>query len=232
MNLRIGRRRRRTWLVVAALACAAAAPQVSAQATARLCADGENELPGPACLVAHQAIGSLPDAPLYWTLFTFDDLATAERSVSRASSPASSASIVRAFGQVWAFVVGPDPASLEHSVRVARIGPIPIVAGGGDYSAEFLKSTFAPGMTAPLHVHSGPEAFYAISGSTCLETPDGVQVARGPGNSLIVRRGPPMLLAAIGDETRQGFAMILHADGEPPTTLTHDWTPRGLCPKE
>jgi hypothetical protein len=56
-------------------------------------------------------------------------------------------------------------------------------------------------------------------------------VARGPGHSLMVRRGPPMLLAAIGSETRQGFAMILHEDGSPPTTLTSDWSPKGLCPK-
>lgn len=86
-------------------------------------------------------------------------------------------------------------------------------------------------MTAPVHVHSGPEAFYAISGGSCLETPDGVQVARGAGHSLMVRQGPPMLLVAIGQETRQGFALILHGDGSPPTTLTSAWTPKGLCLK-
>jgi hypothetical protein len=79
-------------------------------------------------------------------------------------------------------------------------------------------------------VHSGPEAFYAISGDTCLETPDGVQVGRGPGNSIVVRGGPPMLLQAIGKEWRRGFALILHDASLPPTTLHDDWTPRNLCP--
>ena len=35
-----------------------------------------------------------------------------------------------------------------------------------------------------------------------------------------------------GRLTRQGFAMILHGEGSPPTTLTSAWTPRGLCPKD
>lgn len=78
-------------------------------------------------------------------------------------------------------------------------------------------------------VHSGPEAFYAISGDTCLETPDGVQMGRGPGNSLIVRGGPPMLLMATGNDTRKGFALILHNPAHPATTLVQDWQPKCLC---
>lgn len=84
-------------------------------------------------------------------------------------------------------------------------------------------------MTAPLHVHSGPEAFYAVSGDTCLETPDGIKLGRGPGNSLLIEAGPPMLLMAIGKEPRRGFALILHSADQPPTTLIHDWHPPGLC---
>lgn len=87
-------------------------------------------------------------------------------------------------------------------------------------------------MTAPVHVHSGPEAFCAITGGSCLETPEGVQVARGAGRSLMVRQGSPMLLMAIGQETRQGFALILHHEGSVPTTLTSAWIPEGLCQAE
>ena len=36
--------------------------------------------------------------------------------------------------------------------------------------------------------------------------------------------------AEIGADARQGFALILHEPGAPPTTLTSDWTPKGLCP--
>jgi hypothetical protein len=84
-------------------------------------------------------------------------------------------------------------------------------------------------MTAPLHVHSGPEAFFALSGDTCLETPEGIRIGRGPGNSLIIRAGPPMLLMAIGKVPRQGFVLILHDHDRPPTRLTQEWQPTGLC---
>jgi quercetin dioxygenase-like cupin family protein len=197
-----------------------------AQATSRTCAGQAGETPGPACLVAHQNVGALPDGPIYWNVYTFADAAMAER-----VRPPKGV-VVQAFNHVWLFNVGAKGPELKGGRHVADVGPLPLDAMQGNFSVEYLKSTFAPGMTAPVHVHSGPEAFYAISGASCLETPDGVQVARGEGHSLLVRRGPPMLLVAIGSQPRQGFALILHSEGSPPTTLVSDWTPKGLCPTE
>lgn len=214
-------------VLLGALALTTLAPAaVQAQATSRTCAGQAGEAPGPACLVAHQDLGTLPPGPLYWNIYTFADAQAARR----AGPPRGS--VVEAFGQVWLFAIGGKGGELEGGRHLADVGPLPVEAAPGDFSVEYLKSTFTPGATAPVHVHSGPEAFYAISGASCLETPDGVQVARGAGHSLMVRRGPPMLLMAIGHETRQGFAMILHGEGSPPTTLTSAWTPRGLCPKD
>jgi quercetin dioxygenase-like cupin family protein len=205
---------------------ALASHAAKAQATSRTCVGQAGETPGPACLVAHQDLGTLPQGPLYWRIYTFADAQTAER-----AKPPQGV-VVQAFGRVWLFDVGGKGRDLEGGQHLADVGPLPIEAAQGDFSAEYLKSTFLPGAAAPVHVHSGPEAFYAISGASCLETPDGVQVARGAGHSLMVRRGPPMLLMAIGQETRQGFALILHGEGSPPTTLTSDWTPKGACPKD
>lgn len=214
-------------VVFSALALLAVTPiEAQAQATSRTCEGQAGETPGPACLVAHQDIGALPQGPLYWNIYTFADPQAAEH-----AKPPHGA-IVRAFGRIWLFDVGGKDRELEGGRHLADVGPLPVEAAQGDFSVEYLKSTFAPGATAPVHVHSGPEAFYAISGASCLETPEGVQVARGAGHSLMVRRGPPMLLMAIGQETRQGFALILHGQGAPPTTLTSAWTPKGLCPKD
>jgi quercetin dioxygenase-like cupin family protein len=214
-------------VALGALALIALVPRsAQAQATSRTCVEQAGETPGPACLVAHQDLGALPQGPLYWNIYAFVDAQTAER----ARSPHGA--VVQAFGRTWLFEVGGKGRELEEGRHLADVGPLPIEAAQGDFSAEYLKSTFLPGATAPVHVHSGPEAFYAISGASCLETPDGVQVARGGGHSLMVRRGPPMLLMAIGQETRQGFALILHGEGSPPTTLTSAWTPKGLCPKD
>lgn len=214
-------------IFLSAITLAAMAPLAAhAQATSRECSGQAGETPGPACLVAHRDLGTLPTGPLYWTIYTFDDVQAAER------AKPSHGAVVEAFGKVWLFDVGAKGGDLAGGRHLADVGPLPLDATQGDFSAEYLKSTFTPGMTAPVHVHSGPEAFYAISGGSCLETPDGAQVARGPGHALMVRRGPPMLLMAIGPETRHGFALILHGEGSPPTTLTSDWTPKGLCPKD
>ncbi len=200
-------------------------PAAYAQATSRLCSGQDGETPGPACLAARKTIGTLPHGPLYWSLYTFADEQAAARVKPKYGA------IVKAFGQVWLFDVGDKGRTLKGGRHVADVGPLPLGAPKGDFTAEYLKSTFAPGQTAPVHTHSGPEAFYAISGASCLETPDGVQVGRGAGHSLMVPRGPPMLLMAIGPDQRQGFALILHETIMPPTTLTSAWTPKGLCPK-
>jgi quercetin dioxygenase-like cupin family protein len=214
-------------VIFSALALLALTPLAAqAQATSRTCVGQAGETPGPACLVAHEDLGPLSPRPLYWNIYTFADAQAAER-----AKPPHGA-VVQAFGRVWLFTVGGEGRELEGARHLTDVGPLPIEAAQGDFSVEYLKSTFAPGATAPVHVHSGPEAFYAISGASCLETPEGVQVARGAGHSLMVRRGPPMLLMAIGQETRQGFALILHGQGAPPTTLTSAWTPKGLCPKD
>lgn len=211
--------------VLFALMSIAASGNAAAQATSRQCdaAPAVHEQPGPACILAHQPLGSFTGDAVYWRLYRYSDVAQAQR------DRMASDTVVEAFGQVWLFTVGPLAAAHIDGNHVADVGPIP-VNRQTVYAAAFLKSTFSPGMTAPVHVHSGPEAFYALSGDTCLETPEGIQVGRGPGNSIVVRGGPPMLLKAVGSEWRRGFALILHDAALPPTTLVQDWTPKNLCP--
>jgi len=200
---------------------------VFAQATSRPCdADSRQEArPGPACLLAHLKPGVLAGDHSWWILDSYPDVPAARRDQADRSDKTA---LVEAFGKVWLFAVTSTPGQPGKGQRVATVGPIPISARLS-YDAEFLQSTFSPGMQAPVHVHSGPEAFYAISGDTCLETPDGVQWGRGPGNTLVVRAGPPMLLVAPGPAPRKGFALILHDTTQPPTTLVQDWQPKGLC---
>lgn len=203
----------------------AAASPASAQATSRHCSTeaGAEDRAGPACLLAHAAVGRLSADEAVWRLYTYPTLALAQQ-----HQPANGV-LSSAFGKIWLFTVGPASAArAELGELVAEVGPLP-VNKETVYDAEFLKSTFSAGMSAPVHVHSGPEAFYALSGDTCLETPDGVQLGRGAGNSLVVRAGPPMLLMAVGTAPRTGFALILHDRALPPTTLVQHWKPKGLC---
>lgn len=117
----------------------------------------------------------------------------------------------------------------NHGHRIAEIGPLPVVAGE-IYSAQFMEADFTPGMTAPSHLHSGPEAWYAVGGKTCLETSDGrMQISQIGGTPVIVPMGLSMHLTAIGAEERQSIVIILHQSSKPPTTMVHDWIPKGLC---
>jgi hypothetical protein len=93
-----------------------------------------------------------------------------------------------------------------------------------------MEADFTPGMTAPTHLHSGPEAWYAVGGETCLETSDGgMQISRVGGPPVVVPMGLSMHLTAIGSERRRSIVIILHQSSQIPTTVVHDWTPKGLC---
>jgi hypothetical protein len=193
------------------------------QATVRPC--GADETVGAACLLARQPLSALPAGPLFWHLDQFASKASAERAAIATST------VVESFGSVWLFTIEREGWRPTGGTHVSDVGPLPVQTAQ-TYAAEYIRSIFSPGMKAPLHVHSGPEAFYAISGDTCLETPDGMQQGHGPGNTLLIKGGPPMLLMAIGHVPRRGFALILHDASQPPTTLIHDWHPQGLCERQ
>lgn len=178
--------------------------------------------PGPACLLAHQDLGALPHEPVYWHI----DQYASEAEARSAAGPQST--VVSDFGTVWLFTVAAKGWKAKGATHAATIGPLPMPAAT-DVSAEYVHSLFAPGMSAPIHKHSGPETFYALDGDTCLETPNGVHVATGPGNQLLMPAGHPMLLMAIGKVPRRAFALILHDTALPSTTRVGDWVPAGLC---
>jgi quercetin dioxygenase-like cupin family protein len=110
--------------------------------------------------------------------------------------------VVETLGKHWLLSIEDEvwraPSGGEH---IADIGPLP-VKEGAPYTALYMEAVFNPGMTAPAHVHAGPEAWYTLAGETCLETPDGVQIGRAGGQNVIVPGGPPMHLTATVAETR------------------------------
>ena len=178
--------------------------------------------PGPACLLAHQDLGALPNEPVYWHIDEFAD----ENEARSAST--KNGTVVSDFGKVWLFTVAGKHWRSKGGIHVATVGPLPI-AKAAAYSAEFVHSLFSPGMSAPIHKHSGPEAFYALDGDTCLEMPGGSHIGTGPGNHLVMPANDPMLLMAIGKVPRRAFALILHDATLPPTTRVTGWKPAGLC---
>ena len=173
-------------------------------------------------IIAHEPIGQLNTSQTFWHLDAYPTRAAAQ------AAKGPHGTVVESLGKTWLLSIEDAGWRPSGGERVAEIGPLPINAGE-EYSAQYLEAIFTPGMTAPAHTHSGPEAWYTLAGETCLETPDGKQVGRAGAQYVIVPGGPPMHLTATGNEQRRALVLILHESSKPATTLVHDWTPKGLC---
>jgi quercetin dioxygenase-like cupin family protein len=173
-------------------------------------------------IIADQSVGQLAKSEIFWHLHTYPTRGDAER------AKGTRGTVVESLGKVWLLTTEDKGWRPTNGERIAEIGPLPISAAEA-YSAQYMEAIFSPGMTAPPHIHSGPEAWYTLSGETCLETPQGKQVGRAGGEYVIVPGGAPMHLTATGSETRRALVLILHETSKPPSTLVHDWTPKGLC---
>jgi quercetin dioxygenase-like cupin family protein len=173
-------------------------------------------------ITAHAELGQLPQPPIFWHLDTYSMRAEAE------AAKGSRGTVVESLGRIWLLTIDVAGWRPTGGARVAEIGPLPVRADA-KYAAQYMEAIFTPGMTAPAHRHSGPEAWYTLAGETCLETPEGKLVGRAGGSHVIVPGGPPMHLTATGTETRRALVLILHDSTQPPTTPVHDWAPKGLC---
>jgi quercetin dioxygenase-like cupin family protein len=137
--------------------------------------------------------------------------------------------VVELKGKTWLMTIEQANWKAAHGTRVGEVGPIPVTTGE-KYSAQYMEAVFLPGMMAPEHLHSGPEAWFTTAGETCLETSDGrVQIGCAGGPLVIVPAGIAMHLTATGTKERRALVLILHDSSRPPTTLVHDWKARGLC---
>jgi quercetin dioxygenase-like cupin family protein len=176
-------------------------------------------------VVANQPLGTLPDEPLFWHLYTFPSRSAADA----AKGPRSS--VVEEFGKIWLFSIARRDWQASGGDLVAVVGPL-AHAADKSYTVRYLQGVVPPGEKTPVHTHAGPEAWYLLTGTQCLETPEGTTVASA-GDSAVVREGLPMILSSVGTETRKTFALVLH-DSEKPWTMvmqSGEWKPAGRCPK-
>lgn len=173
-------------------------------------------------ITATAPLGKLSTERVFWHLDSYSTRSEAD------AAKTSRGTVVESLGKVWLFTIAEAGWRPSAGIRVAEIGPL-VVSSQANYTAQYMEAIFTPGMTAPAHRHSGPEAWYTLAGETCLETPDGKVVGRAGGQHVIVPHGPPMHLTATGTETRRALVLILHDSSQPATTLVQDWSPKGLC---
>jgi quercetin dioxygenase-like cupin family protein len=173
-------------------------------------------------IIVDDMIGRLPQDSIFWHLDAYPSQVAANAAKGVRST------IVESLGKVWLFTIAKRGWRARNGDHVAEIGPLP-ARQGVPYSAMYMEAIFTPGMDSLVHTHSGPEAWYTAAGETCLETPNGVMRGRAGGPPIIIPAGPPMYLVATGHITRRAIVLILHDSSQPATTVTHDWTPKGLC---
>jgi len=173
-------------------------------------------------IIVDEPVGRVPKESAFWHLDTFPSRAAAEAAKPRG------AAVIESLGKAWLMTIVSADAHTGSGDHVASIGPI-ATSPAIEYSATYMEAIFEPGMESRTHTHSGPEAWYTVAGETCLETPDGILLGRAGGPPVIVPAGPPMHLTATGPTTRRAVVLILHDRTQPATTVTHAWTPKGLC---
>jgi hypothetical protein len=209
------------WTLATISVCAQSNPQSLSFGVCRPASERTTEL---GCwIIVDQPVGRMEQAQVFWHLDIYPSRPEAEK----AKGPRGT--VVESLGKVWLLTIekaGWRP--VLKGERIAEIGPLPVTAGE-QYSALFMEAIFNPGMSSSIHSHSGPEAWYIQTGETCLETPNGKLVGSPGSQPVIVPGGPPMLLTATGTQQRRAITLILHESSKPPTTLVHDWTPKGLC---
>ena len=174
-------------------------------------------------LSAIQTLGALPADARFWHIYNYPTRAAAE------AVKAPRGTVVEAFGKVWLYAIAASTWKPAGGQRIDVVGPLPIAAGT-NYTARYMEAVFPANMGTPVHVHSGAEAWYVVSGAQCLETPDGFTVLRA-GKSGFVQAGPPMRLSSVGAGTRRSVLLVLHDTTQPWMTNTGEWKPKGLCPQ-
>ena len=167
------------WSILLVLAPIATAP-ASAQ-SAFGCNTPASQRPGEVgCyFTASEALGALGQGPVFWHLYNYPTRSDAE------AAKGAHGTVIESFGKVWLCMIAEESWRPAGGERVAVIGPL-MINSGKQYTARYMEAVFTPGMTSrAIHRHSGPEAWYVLAGAQCLETPEGIIVARAGEGAVV-----------------------------------------------
>lgn len=173
-------------------------------------------------LTATETLDTLPAGEVFWHLYEYPT-----RAAAAAAKPRSFGTVAESLGRVWLYAIAGKEWHPATGKRVAVIGPLR-VKPAAQYTARYMEAVFPPGMQTSVHTHSGPEAWYILSGAQCLQTPDTETITRA-GQGAVVPMGPPMVLTGMGTELRRAVALVLHDTREPWFALATDWKPAKPC---
>ena len=118
-----------------------------ASTTVRVPGGCETRRTGPAdavgCYVAGtEQLGVVSATPLFWHLDSYPTLAAAS------AARQGRGTVAEAHGRVWLFTIAEAEWRPQGGQRVARVGPLPLVAGRA-YAAHYIEGVVPPGATLP-----------------------------------------------------------------------------------
>lgn len=160
-------------------------------------------------------VTQLPAGPLFWRVETFPTLAAAQAAAGPTAVVAESA------GRIWLFTLGPGGGSSPGGIRVAEVGPLPVVQAT-QYLLRINEASGAPGSVTTVHSHPGSEAFYVLAGELSLRTSAGTsrvaagRTETGPGG------GTPLQVSSTGAADLLALVMFVVDADQPfssPATL-------------
>jgi hypothetical protein len=157
---------------------------------------------------------------VYWHLYSFPSRTAADAARS------SSGIVVEEDGRVWLSEFGARNIHVRGGSNVAVIGPLKLVPADS-YDAEIAYSVMSPSDHSRVHTHSGPEAWYVLTGIQCLETPDLTRSA-GPGATMTAAANRPMELRVAGTDVARSLTLVIH-DSTQEFGTASDWKPTGAC---
>jgi quercetin dioxygenase-like cupin family protein len=157
---------------------------------------------------------------IFWHLYTFPTRAAAEA----AKSP--SGIVVEEDDRVWLSELGSKNRPSHGGHRIAVVGPLRLLPAES-YTAEIAYSVMQPDDRSRVHTHSGPEAWYVISGTQCLRTPSGARSAR-EGATMSVAPSLPMELSVTGAEIARSLTLVIH-DSTQEFGTASTWKPTNAC---
>jgi quercetin dioxygenase-like cupin family protein len=162
----------------------------------------------------------LERARIYWHLYIFSSKAAADT----AKSPTGI--VVEENGRVWLSEFGSRNRPLRGGHRIAVVGPLMLLPAE-NYTAEIAYSVMQPNDRSRVHTHSGPEAWYVLSGAQCLKTPSGTRSARA-GGTMSVTPNVPMELSVTGAEVARSLTLVIH-DSTQEFGTASTWKPTEVC---
>lgn len=155
---------------------------------------------------------------VYWHLYSFPSRTAADAARS------SSGIVVEEDGRVWLSEFGARNIQIRGGTRVAVVGPLKL-APADRYDAEIAYPVMRPSDYSRVHTHSGPEAWYVLTGVQCLETPELTRSA-GPGTTMTATANRPMELRVVGTDVARSLTLVIH-DSTQEFGKASDWKPTG-----